>query len=82
MDDLGNRAAQSPTKGAERRQTFEGEAQRRGVPDDAQEWSRTRHGGVYDHAEERNDDPEQPSSGRHFHTRKAWRGETNTWVST
>ena len=37
-------------------QTFEAEAQRRGVPGDAQEWPHTRHGGVHDHAEKCNDE--------------------------
>ena len=58
-------------------QTFEAEAQRRDVPGDAQEWSRTRHGGVHDHAEKCNKDPEQSSSGRDsFYTLRARRGET------
>ena len=58
-------------------QTFEAEAQRRGVPGNAQEWSRTRHGGVHDHTEKWNDEPEQPSYGRNsLYTRRARRGET------
>ena len=55
-------------------QTFEAGAQRRGVPG-AQEWQNTRHGGVHDHAEKCNDEPEQPSSGRNsLYTRRARRG--------
>ena len=58
-------------------QTFETEAQRRGVPGDAQEWPHMRHGGVHDHAEKCNDESEQSSSGSGcVYTRIARRGET------
>ena len=70
MDDRGNRAAQSLTKGAECRPS------RERLSDEA---FPTTHKSGHAHG---NDDPEQPSSGRHFHTRRAWRGETNTCVST
>ena len=43
----GNRAEQSPTKGAVCRPSRL-RLQRRGVPSDAQEWPQTRHGGVHD----------------------------------
>ena len=57
--------------------TFEAEAQRRGVPDDAQEWPHTRHDRVHDHAEKCNDEPEKSSSGRNsLFTRRARRSET------
>ena len=48
-----DRGRPSRAKPDERRsvQTFEAQAQRRGVPDDAREWQHTRHGGVHDHAE-------------------------------
>ena len=58
-------------------QNFQAEAQRRGVPGDAQEWPLTRHGGVHDHAEKCNDEREQPSSGSNsLNMRRARRGET------
>ena len=70
--------SREPSSAARRKvQTFEAEAQRRGVPGNAQEWQHTRHGGVHDHAEKCNDEPEQPSSGRNsLYTRRAQRGET------
>ena len=46
----GNRAEQSPTKGAVCRPSRP-RLQRRGVPSDAQEWPQTRHGGVHDQPE-------------------------------
>ena len=47
-----DRGKPSRAKPDERRsvQTFEAQAQRRGVPGDAREWQHTRHGGVHDHA--------------------------------
>ena len=46
----GNRAEQSPTKGAVCRPSRL-RLQRRSVPSDAQEWPQTRHGGVHDQPE-------------------------------
>ena len=68
VHDRGNQAEQSLTKGADSRPSRQ-RLQRRGVPGDAQEWPHPRHGGVHDHAE-KDDEPEQPSSGRPLHAQR------------
>ena len=88
MDDRGNQAEQSLTRGTVRRLRYRPSRhrlQQRGVPGDAQKWPQTRHGGVH----------HQPEDNA-LYTRSARRGgilpdhaqhvkkrtEVNTWVST
>ena len=76
-------------------QTFEAQAQRRGVPGDAREWQHTRQGGVHDHAESETTIQSNRAVETTPSTRAAcggqgseWCWETtgpraaNTWVST
>ena len=80
VDDRGNRAVQNPTKGAEYRPSRQRLSDETFPATHKSGHTHTRHGGVHDHAEKCNDEPEQASSGGNsLYTRRARRGETVGW---